>query len=276
MIGRTAALLADLHVDLQPAGWRFVARAGVDERRALDHLAWDLDAMQVAYDGYAGLLKLQAAGPWTLAAGIELTRGDRALADAGAVRDIAAALAEGLRQHAAEVRRRVPGATVILQLDEPSLPYVAAGRIPTASGFGALRAVGAHELLDGLRAATPPVPTGVHCCAPDPPYDVLARLHPAFVSIDASLVTTAAYDPLAGLVEDGVHLLLGSLDETALRRLWRNLSHPPEMLRERVTVTPACGLAGLAPDAARAALARAREVARRLAEAPDETERERR
>jgi hypothetical protein len=35
-------------------------------------------------------------------------------------------------------------------------------------------------------------------------------------------------------------------------------------------VTPACGLAGASPAAARAALARAREVARSLAEAPEE------
>ncbi len=270
IIGRGAAFLADLHVDLQPAGWRFVARPGVDERRADDFLSWDLDAAESAFDGYTGLLKVQAAGPWTLAAGIELSRGDRALSDAGAVRDIAAALAEGLARHVAEVRRRVPGATVVVQLDEPSLPAIGAGRIPTASGFGALREVGAHELVDGLRAAMPDAPAGVHCCASDVPYGVLARLGIAFVSIDLSLVTTKGYEALGGLVDDGVHLLLGTADADPVRRLWRDLSYPPEMLGERVTVTPACGLAGLSPDAARAALANVREVARRLAEAPEE------
>jgi hypothetical protein len=278
MLGRAAALLADLHVDLQPSGWRFVPRAGVDERRALDHLAWDLDALQVAFDGYAGPLKVQCAGPWTLAAGIELHRGDRALSDAGAVRDIAAALAEGLARHVADVRRRVPGATVVAQLDEPSLTAVALGRIRTASGFGALREVGAYELVEGLRAALPGgVPSGVHSCAADVPLDLVARVEPAFVSVDLALLTTRQYDALGQLVEDGVHLLLGavpatgdlgSVRETAapIRRLWRNLSHPPEMLAQRVTVTPACGLAGLSPDAARAALTRAREVAAALAE----------
>src|SRR3954467_12750101 len=38
MIGRAAAQLVDLHVDLQPAGWRLVARAGLDETRARDRL----------------------------------------------------------------------------------------------------------------------------------------------------------------------------------------------------------------------------------------------
>ncbi len=34
MIGRTAALLVDLFVDLTPAGWRLVPRPGIDLRRA--------------------------------------------------------------------------------------------------------------------------------------------------------------------------------------------------------------------------------------------------
>ncbi len=282
MVGRTAALLAELHCDLQPSGWRFVPRSGLDERRALDFLRWDLDAFEAALDGYTGLVKVQAAGPWTLAAAIELHRGDRALSDRGAVRDIAEALAEGLARHVAELRRRVPDAVVVVQLDEPSLPAVSAGRVPTASGFGTLRAVGAHEVVDGLRLALPPgVPAGVHCCAADVPLALLDRVGLSFVSLDLALLTTSQYDPLAGLIDAGVHLLLGAVPTTGVtgsvgataapvRRLWRNLSHPPEMLAQRVTVTPACGLAGASPDAARAALTRAREVARSLAEAPEE------
>ena len=34
MVGRAAALLVDLHVDLQPMGWRFVDRPGRDADRA--------------------------------------------------------------------------------------------------------------------------------------------------------------------------------------------------------------------------------------------------
>jgi hypothetical protein len=110
------------------------------------------------------------------------------------------------------------------------------------------------------------VATGVHCCAPDVPLDLLARAGAAFVSLDLSLVTSAQYDPLAELVENGVHLLLGTDAAEPVRRFWRFLSHPPEMLARRVTVTPACGLAGLSPDTARLALARARDVAHALAE----------
>src|SRR3954467_10022556 len=38
MIGRTAGQLVDLHIDLQPAGWRLVPRPGLDETRARDRV----------------------------------------------------------------------------------------------------------------------------------------------------------------------------------------------------------------------------------------------
>jgi methionine synthase II (cobalamin-independent) len=79
-------------------------------------------------------------------------------------------------------------------------------------------------------------------------------------------VTTRQYDVLAELVDNGVHLLAGAESTAPIRALWRNLSHPPEMLTQRVTVTPACGLAGRSPDEARAALGRVRDVAKRLEE----------
>src|SRR4051812_15421287 len=88
MIGRTAALLADLAVDLTPAGWRLVPRPGLDQRRAREFLARDLDALHDVAEGYTGPLKVQAAGPWTLAAGLERVRGERAVVDPGARRDL--------------------------------------------------------------------------------------------------------------------------------------------------------------------------------------------
>ena len=57
-----------------------------------------------------GPFKVQVAGPWTLAATVEKPRGDKVLADHGARRDLAQALAEGLRDHVADLRRRLPGA----------------------------------------------------------------------------------------------------------------------------------------------------------------------
>ena len=72
-----------------------------------------------------------------MAATIELARSslNAALADPGALADLTTSLAEGVRGHVDEVRKRVPGAQVVLQLDEPALPAVAGGDVPTASGL---------------------------------------------------------------------------------------------------------------------------------------------
>ena len=141
MVGRAAGLLVDLAVDLQPMGWRFVDRPGRDASRTASLWREDLDELAEAFDGYTGELKLQVAGPWTLASSVWLHRAERAVVDEGATRDLVASLAEGVRVHLGEVQRLVPGARLVLQLDEPGLPAVLAGRLPTASGYGVLRAV---------------------------------------------------------------------------------------------------------------------------------------
>src|SRR5713226_3864772 len=104
LIGRTAALLIDMPVDTTTGGWRLAERPGRDLRRAQGLLARDLDALEEAADGYQGALKIQACGPWTLAATIELARRqDPALADPGALADLTESLAEGVAAHVADV-----------------------------------------------------------------------------------------------------------------------------------------------------------------------------
>jgi methionine synthase II (cobalamin-independent) len=190
-----------------------------------------------------------------------------------------------LRRHAAEVARRIPGASVVVQLDEPSLPAVIAGHIRTASGFGVLPEVPAPDATDGLRTVIEAtgVPTGVHTCASNPPLAVLLAARAAFVSVDAAMLTRHDDDNIGELLESGVHLLLGLVPSTdadlpavsattaPARELWRRLSYPIETLAQRITVTPSCGLAHASPSYARAALARAREAGRALAEAPEES-----
>ena len=140
-------------VDLQPAGWRLVDRPSADERRARSLLGEDLDAAEEFAGQQDGPFKVQVAGPWTLSASLELSRGERALHDPGAVRDIVASLAEG-RGDAADGRTQAApaGADVLLQLDEPSLPAVLRGRVPTQSGYGTLRSVEPNVVRDGLRS----------------------------------------------------------------------------------------------------------------------------
>src|SRR5580658_2468179 len=137
IIGRTAALLVDIPVELAgPRGSRVAERPGRDVRRARSLLSADLDAMEETLDGYEGPLKVQLAGPWTLAASIEQLRSlNSALADPGLVTDLATSLAEGAAAHVADVARRLPKATLLVQLDEPALPAVADGAVPTPSGL---------------------------------------------------------------------------------------------------------------------------------------------
>src|SRR4051794_34969295 len=131
-VGRTAGLLAGLHVEVGTGAWRFVTRPGRDAHRAHTTLTTDFDALEEAAEGYAGPVKVCIVGPWTLAATVELRRGEKAVADEGAVRDIAASLAEGLSGLVADVRRRLPGLTrLVVQLDEPLMAAVVAGELAT-------------------------------------------------------------------------------------------------------------------------------------------------
>lgn len=281
LIGRTGGLLVELPVELYAARWRIATRPGKDLRRARDLMERDLDQLAEQAEEYAGPVKVQAAGPFTLAASLELPIGGRLLRDPGAVRDLAGSLAEGLRGHVAAVARRLPRASVLLQLDEPSLPAVLAGRVPTESGFGTHRAVesgAAGALLRGVIEAAG-VPTVVHCCAPDVPLDLIRAAGAVGVALDLALVTDL--DPLGEAIDAGLGLLAGAapaLPPSAgraptsaqvadrVRRLWDQLGFPRRQLAEQVVVTPACGLAGATPAYARAVLTACRDAGRRLYE----------
>lgn len=219
LTGRTAALLVDMPVEITPTGWRVAAKVGRDLRRARDYLAYDLDALEAVGEGSAaasgngGPFKIQICGPWTLAATIELAASQQpALADPGAVRDLIASLAEGIAGHAAEVAKRLPGARLLLQLDEPALPAVLAGAVPTASGLGRLPPVDEPVAQEALRGVFDAVaqPFGiVHCCAPSPPLRLIGRAGARAVSFDLRLLRRSDEDALAEAAEAGIGLLAG-------------------------------------------------------------------
>lgn len=280
IIGRTAARLVDIHPELQPSGWRVTRRPGIDVRRANDYWAWDLDALQHAADGYWGPLKVALAGPWTLAASIELANGHRFLTDAGAVRDLQDSLVEGAVAVLDDVRRRVPGAEPLLQLDEPALPAVLAGEVPTASGFGRLPAVGTQEAGAGLARIVDGVgvPVVVHSCASKVPYGLLRQAGVSAAMIDAGLLSEREYDDLgSAVVDEGLGLVLGAVASTGavrpgdvdraaarVREIASVVGIPGGSVVEQIGVTTACGLAGRttgqAIEATRAVVAVARQV----------------
>lgn len=278
MIGRTTGLLAELFADLQPDGWRLVDRPGLDARRTDAFLRQDLDELAEAFDGHSGPLKLQVAGPWTLAGSLWLMKGERAVSDEGACRDLVDSLAEGLRAHVASVRGLVPGAQLVVQVDEPLLPTVLSGGLPTASGLGRLPAPDPQVVAAGLAAVlrAHDGDTVVHCCAANPPLPLLRSVGASALSLDVSLLGPRGWEGIAVAVEDGIRLHAGVVptDGSSPRAqeladrvedAWRRIGMPPGGLAD-IVVTPACGLAGLAPELARSVQRAAVDVAAELDE----------
>jgi len=276
--GRAAALLVDIPTEVTPRGWRIAERPGRDFRRARSYLSADLDALEEVLDGYEGLLKLQVAGPWTLAATLEQPRSlNPSLADSGLVADLAASLAEGVANHVAEVAKRLPRATLAVQIDEPALPAVVAGAVPTASGLGRVRAPDEEFLRERLRQVV--TASGgysiVHCCSRDYPFGVIRASGARALSLDISQLGTPDYDELAAAAEAGLGLLFGYAERVgatakaaadSVAEVWRRMAQPPAKCAEQVVITPACGLAGSSPEQARKTLGLVREAARILPE----------
>jgi hypothetical protein len=144
------AHLVEMPAELGPHGWRLADRPGLDATRlAAAHRA-DLDALAVAAHGWSGPLVLAVPGPLSLAASVDLARGDRVVGDAGAVAELTESLAVGVADRLADVVRVVPGARPTVLLHEPLLAAVVAGVLPTFSGYARLRAVPAPVASERL------------------------------------------------------------------------------------------------------------------------------
>ena len=306
LTGRTAALLVDIPAEVTPRGWRIAGHPGRDLARARTMLSSDLDVMEEVLDGFRGPVKIQLCGPWTLAATLELPRTlNVAIADPGAVADLTASLAEGAAAHVAEVAKRVPGARLVVQFDEPALPAVAGGEVPTASGLSRLRAVEAETLRERLAQVITATHgyTVVHSCAQAVPFGIIRAAGAGALSFDLSQLRRGEEDGVAEAAEAGMGLLTGVIPavpapdagtarptqgptgtvapgdgsaearQAAERviRLWHRLGLPLETCPDQAVITPACGLAGASPDQARAALTRCREAGSMLAELIEET-----
>jgi len=310
LTGRTAALLVEIPVEVTPRGWRLAERPGRDLARARTMLSSDLDVMEEVLDGFRGPLKIQLCGPWTLAATLELPRTlNVAIADPGAVADLTASLAEGVAAHVAEVGKRVPGARLVVQLDEPALSAVAGGEVPTASGLSRLAPVEADVLRERLAQviASTGKYTVVHSCSTAVPFGIIRAAGAGALSFDLSQLRRGEQDAVAEAAEAGLGLLTGVVpavpepagpgpagpgpagpgpagtaapgDGSAEARqaaervisLWRRLGLPLDTCAEQAVITPACGLAGASPAQARAALTRCREAGSMLAELIEET-----
>lgn len=289
MVGRTMGLLsdvaADLAVDTTPAGWRVADAPGRTMRRARSWLAEDLDAAEQQYSG-SPRIKVQVCGPWTLAAAIEGRSGERVVRDHGACRDIGQALAEAVRGHVADVRRRLPHADVVVQVDEPALPTVLAGGVTTASGLATYRSVHEPRAEAVLRDVTTAISDAgarsiAHCCDGRIPVDLLQRSGFRGISADLTTLTPEQVTPLGAALDADLDLHLGvipALDRALPHRVVAE--HAAGLVLERIqrwgfaidtvsprpVVTPTCGMAGASPGWVRTAYAALREAVRLLSD----------
>ncbi len=294
MIGRTMSLVADISSDFAVSttatGWRISggsrARASSQMRRAGSWIGEDLDAVESRFADYRGPFKVALVGPWTLAATVELASGERLLRDLGAVAELQTVLAEASAQFVRALSRRLPSAQIFVQFDEPALPAVLAGDIPTQSGFAAYQPVEAPMAIRGLQAAAVSTQQiaaiGFHCCADRVPLRLLRAVKPDFLSLDllamAGLGAAArdqADEQIGELFDDGGLLIGGILgiDGAGGARSGRSqvqtTSRPVNELLHRLGISvgeldsqlalsSSCGLAGCGT------LERAREVLTRL------------
>lgn len=287
-MGQLAQVAPDLSVETTAAGWRFAESPGRESRRAASWLREDLDAWEEALAGFDGVVAASLAGPWTLAAAVELRSGERAVRDRGACRDLVAALAHAAAGHVADLRRRLPSAQVSLWIDEPALPAVLLGAIPTQSGLGRYAAVDEPVVEDGLRAIVAAVHEAgasavVHCCGARPAYALFRRSGFDAVSVDLLLHDRHDDDAIGELVESGARLVAGVLPSSdgpvsevgatvaLVRDLGHRLGFSPEEFAAAVLVSPSCGFAGASPAHVSTVLDRLRSTGRGLREEEEGT-----
>ena len=291
MIGRAAALLVgvspDFAVDTTPTGWRIADTPGIAMRRALAYLREDLEVFEEFCHTATTPVKVQLAGPITLAAAIALPRGERMLVDPGALHDLVDAHREATVRHIADLRRRLPQALLIVQIDEPSLDAALRGSLRTQSGWRRIapleeplvrewHAALAHAIT--AAGATP----WMHSCAPHWPIALAHAAGYRGISGDLALLTDADEEALAEAIESGVDLVAGVIptDDASLAMPVRSEAATVEPLRSRfrrigfddgvlarsVVITPTCGLGSCSQASARIAMARVRAAAHVLAD----------
>lgn len=288
MIGRVSGLLVDMQFDSTTRGYRLGARPGTVSRRANDLLRTDLDALEEAWEtgGLAGSghpVKVQVAGPLSVAAEVELPGGHRILTDSGALRDLSESLAEGVANHVAEVSKRL-GTQVILQVDEPHLTSVLNGTLRGVSVLNTVRAMPEPEALHVLDtvAARQSVPVLIHSCADRPALGFLRGTAASAIGFDLAAIGTRDLDRIGELLDAGKYLVLGLVPtaEPAKPVTWRDIAEPGvrlidrlgfprRLLAEQILVSPACGLAGASRSWARRAVTLAAETARAYADEPE-------
>ncbi len=258
---------------------------GATSRAQRAYLREDVDALAVAAHGWQGPLVVPVLGPLTLAATLYLSRGDRAVSDAGAVRELAASLGAGIAEHLAAIRRAVPGAEPTVLLHEPLLAQVVAGVLPSFSGYSALRPVPgpvAAERMSEVAAAVRSLEgtrVVAHGGTAWTSLGVIRDAHVDGFALAVDALDERSWETVAEVVEGGLAFwpelapqassqcagpdVTGQAD--TLTRPWRSVGLPAAGLRDVVLLAGDITGQG-SPDDARAVLAGLVRAARIVAE----------
>ena len=294
MVGRMGTLLVDMPIDAGPWGYRLAARPSAVTRAASDYLRFDLDALEELWDtaGFIGTgrqVKVAVCGPFTFSASVELPNGHKVLRDVGAWHDVVESTAEGLREHAAEVARRL-GAQVTVQLDEPLIGAVLDGTVTPLTRLDPIRAIPLPEVVDALAGIVEQVgrPAIVHNCG-TPRWDLIGRLRgvghsvelDAAISSGPDVLDTETLDGIGELIERGDVLVAGVVSAqradrraraetvaSGLAAITDRIGLDRKVLSDNVIATPTCGLAGASPAWARTALGICARAGELLSEDP--------
>ena len=156
-------------------------------------------------------------GALDLAASPSVSLAGRRRPTTAARRDLAQSLAQGTSDLIAEVRTKLPQAEVVLQVDEPALPVVLAGAVPTEGGFFRHRSIDRPEAAQAgpVGRATPGAV--LHCCASGVSAQLVGQSGFGALSVDRDQVDD--WEGVAGFVDGGGALYLGCLP-TATERAW--------------------------------------------------------
>lgn len=210
---------------------------------------------------WRGPVKLQCTGPVTLGAALV----SAGVAPRRAFPAAGAATRRRARALVAATQQRLPGAALVVVVDEPSLAAATLGDAP----------VGVEEAVDlvsgTLAAVEAGAVSGLHCCAPAD-WGAVLRAGPQVLSLPVDIASTVRAADLGPFLERGGWVAWGAvptggplapIDGRGTARLWRQLADrwhrladggvDPVLLRRRALVTPACGLAR--HDVTQAALA---------------------
>jgi methionine synthase II (cobalamin-independent) len=173
---------------------------------------------------------------------------------------------------------------VVVQFDEPSLPTALGGHltgVTALSPVAALDETVAGALLDTC-VATVGADVLLHSRTPELPWNLLQRSTISAVSVDAGALRAPDLDGISAFVESGRTVMLGVVAASAPERrpsveevaaavvaVTDRLGFGRSALRDRIGVTPACGLTDATPQWARTAIELARKAAEVFAEDPD-------